>query len=145
MSKTTDTEIELSGSSANSSTRTTDTATGIVDGTTYSFLNSDPHHTYIKMGSGNTFHFTTTATATISIQFSTPGNENSGIEIRQSSSSGTVVASKMITSKAGQFQTLTASSVAAGTYYVVAVNKEMNIGEILVVQGSGSAGSMEQQ
>ncbi|MBQ4395151.1 MAG: InlB B-repeat-containing protein [Paludibacteraceae bacterium] len=142
VSKTTDTEIELSGSSANSSTRTTDTATGIVDGTTYSFLNSDPHHTYIKMGSGNTFHFTTTATATISIQFSTPSNENSGIEIRQSSSSGTVVASKMITSKAGQFQTLTASSVAAGTYYVVAVNKEMNIGEILVVQGSGSAGSI---
>ncbi len=143
VSKTTDTEIELSGStSANSSTRTTDTATGIVDGTTYSFLNSDPHHTYIKMGSGNTFHFTTTATATISIQFSTPSNDNSGIEIRQSSSSGTVVASKMITSKAGQFQTLTASSVAAGTYYVVAVNKEMNIGEILVVQGSGSAGDI---
>lgn len=143
VSKTTDTEIELSGStSANSSTRSTDTATGIVDGTTYSFQGTDPHHTYIKMGSGNTFHFTTTATATISIQFSTPSSENSGIEIRQSSSSGTVVASKMITSKAGQFQTLTASSVAAGTYYVVAVNKEMNIGEILVVQGSGSAGTI---
>ncbi len=142
VSKTTDTEIELSGTtSAASSTRSTDKATGIVDGTTYSFLSSDPHHTYIKLSSGEEFHFTTTITATISVQFTTRSGDESGIEIYKTSKSGTLIASKLVTGKGDKFQTLTTGSVDAGTYYVVAKNKEINVGEILVVQGSGSAGT----
>lgn len=142
VSKTTDTEIELSGTtSAASSTRSTDKATGIVDGTTYGFSSSDPHHTYIKLSSGDEFHFTTTITATISVQFTTRSDDESGIEIYKTSKSGTLIASKLVTGKADKFQTLTTGSVDAGTYYVVAKNKEINVGEILVVQGSGSAGT----
>lgn len=142
VSKTTAAEIALSGTTgASTSTRSTDNATGIVDGTTYNFTSSDSHHTYIKMGSGNEFHFTTIATATISVQFITCSNDESGIEIHQTTKEGTLIASKLVSSKQYKFQTLTTGSVAAGTYYVVAKVKEIDVGEILVVQGSGNSGT----
>lgn len=136
-SKTTATTITISGMSTGTGARATDNATSIVDGTSYNFTSSP---VYIKMPSGNSIYFTTTKTSTIKIQYVTNSSSTSGIELRASSSTGTVKGSSSVTDKQLKFQTLTVSNLAAGTYYIVAVNKEINIGAIVVTYAGNKTG-----
>lgn len=140
VSKTTESYITLSSITTGNSTRSTDEATGIVDGSSYSLTSSQtsPARCYIKLTSGSSFNFTTTADFDIAIQFISESNDEGGIELRATAADGTLIDSKIVSSKQYKFQTLSTTSVAAGTYYVVAKSKTMNITEILLsTSGSG--------